>query len=98
MARAPRAHDRTIESLRTQWTEGGTRLQPRYVPKGEASALVRVPSFGKGYVVPVLSRTSITTGSADGVRALSSNAVGVTAVTVTVMIAVARLPSESVTW
>ena len=32
--------------------------QPKYVPKGEASALIRIPAFGKGYVVPVLEGIS----------------------------------------
>ena len=32
--------------------------QPKYVPKGEASALIRIPAFGKKYVVPVLEGTS----------------------------------------
>ena len=34
------------------------RLEPQYVPKGEASALIRIPTFGKKYVVPVLEGTS----------------------------------------
>ena len=45
-------------SLQKQWTEGGDRLQPKHVPKGDASALVRIPKFGKKYVVPVLEGTS----------------------------------------
>ncbi len=45
-------------SLQKQWTEGGDRLQPKYVPKGKASALIRIPRFGKKYVVPVLEGTS----------------------------------------
>jgi sortase A len=46
-------------TLQQQWqTEPGTRLQPKYVPKGKASALVRIPTFGKAYVVPVLEGTS----------------------------------------
>jgi sortase A len=45
-------------SLQRQWVQGGDRLQPRYVPKGKASALVRIPAFGKKYVVPVLEGTS----------------------------------------
>ena len=45
-------------SLQQEWTEGGAKLQPKYVPKGEASALVRIPAFGKKYVVPVLEGTS----------------------------------------
>ncbi len=28
------------------------------MPKGEASALIRIPAFGKKYVVPVLEGTS----------------------------------------
>lgn len=43
--------------LRRQWTQGGQRLEPKYVPKGHASALVRIPRFGKKYVVPVLEGT-----------------------------------------
>jgi sortase A len=45
-------------SLEQQWRSGGERLQPRYVPTGEASALVRIPAFGRSYVVPVLEGTS----------------------------------------
>src|SRR4051794_5799710 len=45
-------------SLQKQWTEGGDRLQPKHVPKGEASALVRIPRFGETYVVPVLEGTT----------------------------------------
>jgi sortase A len=45
-------------SLQKQWTEGGARLQPKYVPKGQASALIRIPRFGKKYVVPVLEGVS----------------------------------------
>lgn len=45
-------------SLQQQWTEGGTKLQPKYVPSGHASALVRIPRFGRSYVVPVLEGTS----------------------------------------
>ena len=36
----------------------GQRLQPRYVPQGKASALIRIPAFGRSYVVPVLEGTS----------------------------------------
>jgi sortase A len=45
-------------SLERQWDRGGRRLQPEYVPQGEASALVRIPAFGRSYVVPVLEGTS----------------------------------------
>ena len=44
-------------SLQRQWTQGGARLQPKYVPTGQASALVRIPRFGRSYVVPVLEGT-----------------------------------------
>jgi sortase A len=47
--------------LEQQWTRPGPalhKLEPRYVPKGKASALVRIPKFGKKYVVPVLEGTS----------------------------------------
>jgi len=47
-------------SLEQQWNEGGAKLQPKYVPRGEASALVRIPAFGQEYVVPVLEGTSST--------------------------------------
>ena len=57
---APRAaaagHQRPAEQ---EWTDaGGARLQPKYVPKGKASALIRIPKFGKKYVVPVLEGIS----------------------------------------
>jgi sortase A len=44
-------------SLQKQWVDGGAKLQPKYVPKGKASALIRIPAFGKKYVVPVLEGT-----------------------------------------
>jgi sortase A len=55
---AHRQQARVIDSLRSQWTDGGTRLRPKYVPDGKASALVRIPRFGKAYVVPVLEGVS----------------------------------------
>ena len=45
------------DALQRQWTQGGTRLRPRQVPDGQASALVRIPRFGRSYVVPVLEGT-----------------------------------------
>lgn len=45
-------------SLLSQWAEGGTRLRPAEVPQGKASALLRVPKFGRSYVVPVLEGVS----------------------------------------
>ena len=49
-----REHAEVTRKLQTKWQEGGARLSPRHVPKGDASALVRIPRFGKSYVVPVL--------------------------------------------
>ncbi|MGH3411516.1 MAG: class E sortase [Marmoricola sp.] len=49
--------DRKQHQLVQQWQQG-QRLQPRYVPTGKVSALVRIPRFGKDYVVPVLEGTS----------------------------------------
>jgi sortase A len=51
---AYREQDRVTGALRTQWAGDSARLQPEFVPAGEASALIRVPRFGKDYVVPVL--------------------------------------------
>ena len=47
-------HQREItHALRQQWREGsGEQLSPKRVPRGQASALVRIPAFGKDYVVP----------------------------------------------
>jgi sortase A len=45
------------KALEQQWRRGH-QLTPKKVPKGQASALVRIPRFGKGYVVPVLEGTS----------------------------------------
>ena len=54
-----REQQQVASTLQTQWKkEGGERLQPRYVPTGKASALIRIPRFGKNYVVPVLEGTS----------------------------------------
>lgn len=53
-----REHDKVADALQTQWREGGTRLQPKQVPEGEASAIIRIPKFGKEYAVPVLEGTS----------------------------------------
>jgi sortase A len=51
-------HQRLItKALEQQW-RGGQQLSPKKVPEGHASALVRIPRFGKGYVVPVLEGTS----------------------------------------
>jgi sortase A len=53
-----REQRRVTNELRHQWEQGGERLQPRYVPTGRASALVRIPAFGRRYVVPVLEGTT----------------------------------------
>ncbi len=54
-----REQQQVASTLQTQWKkQGGERLQPRYVPTGKASALIRIPRFGKDYVVPVLEGTS----------------------------------------
>lgn len=55
---AHREQHEVTSALQTTWTEGGTKLAPKYVPKGHASALIRVPRFGKSYVVPVLEGVS----------------------------------------
>jgi sortase A len=50
-------HQREITSeLEKDWASGNGK-KPEYIPKGEASALIRIPRFGKKYVVPVLEGT-----------------------------------------
>jgi sortase A len=51
---AEREHAEVTRTLQTQWVERGEALSPKHVPKGEASALIRIPRFGRSYVVPVL--------------------------------------------
>lgn len=55
---AHRQQQEVTQSLRTQWATaprgGQTELAPKLVPKGKSSALIRVPKFGKKYVIPVL--------------------------------------------
>ena len=52
-------HQRQLtQQLEQQWRKGGEQLSPKRVPEGQASALVRIPRFGKNYVVPVLEGTS----------------------------------------
>lgn len=53
-----RKQDEVAGALEKQWAAGGVRLEPKYIPRGEASALIRIPRFGKQYVVPVLEGTS----------------------------------------
>ena len=51
-------HQREITSqLQEDWNAGQGKA-PRYVPEGEASALIRIPKFGNDYVIPVLEGTS----------------------------------------
>lgn len=51
-------HQREITSeLQADWAAGKGK-GPKFVPKGEASALIRIPKFGKKYVVPVLEGTT----------------------------------------
>lgn len=53
-------HQREITSaLEKDWSSGHGK-KPRFVPTGQASALIRIPRFGPKYVVPVLE------GAADG--------------------------------
>jgi len=51
---AGREHAEVTRELRTNWEEGSARLAPARVAEGEASAIVRVPRFGRSYAVPVL--------------------------------------------
>lgn len=51
---ASKAHQREITSSLTSEWRSGTGLAPSEVPVGEASALIRIPRFGKEYVVPVI--------------------------------------------
>jgi sortase A len=56
-----REQRQVTSDLEQQWAKPGPalqKLQPRYVPKGRASALIRIPKFGRKYVVPVLEGTS----------------------------------------
>jgi sortase A len=58
---AKRQQREITASVENQWrTQAGDRrnLKPAYTPTGGVSALVRVPRFGKRYVVPVLEGTS----------------------------------------
>jgi sortase A len=51
-------HQREITSALQQEWQSGHAKKPKFVPKGEASALIRIPRFGKKYVVPVLEGVS----------------------------------------
>ena len=54
---AHRDQERTVERTLQQWAQPVT-VEARPVPKGEATALIRIPAFGKDYVVPVYAGTS----------------------------------------
>jgi sortase A len=43
--------------LEQEWSAGQGK-KPKFVPHGRASALIRIPKFGKKYVVPVLEGVS----------------------------------------
>jgi sortase A len=55
-----RQQQAVTQDLRKEWSLPGDTLkrQPQFVPKGKASALIRIPKFGRTYVVPVLEGTS----------------------------------------
>jgi sortase A len=58
-------HQREITSaLEKDWASGHGK-KPKFVPTGQASALIRIPKFGKKYVVPVLEGASDGTISPD---------------------------------
>ena len=47
-------HQREItQTLQQDWANGRGK-KPNFVPRGQASALIRIPKFGPKYVVPVL--------------------------------------------
>jgi sortase A len=55
---ARQQHERVVDELRRDWSAtpgtAGQGAEPERVPLGRASALIRIPRFGPGYVVPVL--------------------------------------------
>jgi sortase A len=51
-------HQREIaHALEQDWASGQGK-QPKFIPHGKASALIRIPKFGKKYVIPVLEGVS----------------------------------------
>src|SRR5690349_16901285 len=56
---AQRGQERTVERTIRAWEKPVTVKQENHgpTPKGEATALVRIPAFGKDYVVPVFEGT-----------------------------------------
>ena len=55
---AKRDQEQTVERTLQAWAEPVTVSDERPVPEGDATALVRIPAFGKDYVVPVFAGTS----------------------------------------
>ena len=55
---AQRDQRATVERTLQAWAEPVTVREAGPVPKGEATALVRIPAFGEEYVVPVFAGTS----------------------------------------
>src|SRR6195952_5152694 len=55
-----RQQQAVTQDLKKEGSRPGSTLkrQPQFVPKGKASALIRIPKFGRQYVVPVLEGTS----------------------------------------
>jgi sortase A len=49
-----RQQGEVADALRSDWSNGGSKLQPRNVPTGKGSALIRIPRLGSAYLVPVL--------------------------------------------
>lgn len=55
---AKRDQERTVERTLRAWEQPATvEEEEGPVPRGEATALIRIPAFGRGYVVPVLEGT-----------------------------------------
>jgi sortase A len=52
-----REHRQITSELQKDWGSGNGKA-PKFIPKGQASALIRIPRFGKKYVVPVLEGTT----------------------------------------
>ena len=52
-----RAQASITGSVQRAWTQGAGRHDYVSVPQGRATALIRIPRFGKKYVVPVLEGT-----------------------------------------
>lgn len=57
---AKRAQRESTAAVERQWQQAGDRrgLRPEHTPRGQVSALVRIPRLGEKYVVPVLEGTT----------------------------------------